>query len=320
MRGRSILVASLCAVWTAVVPGTAQAAPPPAYVTPLMAHTAWTATEGCKAVPGVQTLPQALAAHNSQGFTLSGTIVTTWIKPSARNCIEGMPLEPFPKPILLPSWANLASLRARYPSFDLVAAGMHYVSMTSLTTMQQRQEACGARDVLVAHGVPAPIALYAYVNNKFTAAMNTMVRSRCGYVLGRRYGSTANTPSTVSSGFLTVFSINGGRCTDMTLACSRLDTRFPYTAPSALYAYNHPAAGAWVVPQFYRLVTGTKTTGALRWNCAGPPSSHFTFDQGGNSTELYCANDYYASLANEPAYVKKALNIRQVEAEWGLVH
>jgi hypothetical protein len=319
MRGRSILVASLSAALMTVMPGTAGAAPPPAYVTPLMAHTAWSATEGCVAVAGVQTLPQALAAHNTRGFTLTGTIVTTWIKPSARNCIEGMPLEPFPKPILLPSWANLTSLRATYPFFDLVAAGRRYVSMKSLTPAQQRQEACGARDVLVAHGVAAPIALYAYVNNQFTAAMNTMVRTQCGYVLGRRYGGTANTLSTVGSGFLTVFSINGGRCSDTTLPCSDLVTPRDYTPPSQLYTYNHPAPGTWVVPQFYRLVSGAKTTGRLQWNCNGPGKSHFTFDQGGNSTELYCAVDYYASFANEPARVAKNLNIRQVETEWGLV-
>jgi hypothetical protein len=321
MPGRTILVASLSIGLMVVAAGTASAAPPPApaYVTPLIAHTAWTATEGCTAVPSVQTLPQALRALKSRGFTLTGTIVTTWIKPRVRNCIEGMPLDPFPKPILLPSWADLATLRGRYPFFDLVSAGVHYVAMTSLTPAQQRQEACGARDVLVAHGVASPIALYAYVNNKFTTAMNAMVRSRCNYVLGRRYSATANTPSSVASGFLNVLSINGGKCSDPALPCATLDTRFVYTAPSMLYTYNHPAPGTWVVPQYYRLVSGAKTSGPLRWNCNGPPASHFTFDQGGNSTELYCAVDYYASLASEPAHVVTNLNIRQVEAKWGLV-
>ena len=117
---------------------------------------------------------------------------------------------------------------------------------------------------------------------------------------------------------LTVYSINGGHCTDTTLPCFSLATRFAYTAPAKLYTLFHPAAGTWFVPQFYRLVTGSKTAGALHWNCQGPTSSHYTFDTGGDSTELYCANDYHHAFANEPAYVVKNVNIRQVEARWGL--
>lgn len=138
-------------------------------------------------------------------------------------------------------------------------------------------------------------------------------------VPGRKYGDVANTPTSVKTGFLVVYSINGGHCTDTTLPCSTLSTRFAYTPEATLAKLFHPAAGTWVVPQFYRLVTGTSTSGRLQWNCAGAESSHYTFDTGGDSTELYCANDYYAALANEPSYVVKNKNIRQVETAWGLL-
>jgi hypothetical protein len=85
-----------------------------------------------------------------------------------------------------------------------------------------------------------------------------------------------------------------------------------------LYRYAHPTAGSWSVPQFYRLLTGSKATGRLQWNCLGAVSSHYTFDTGGDSTELYCRNDYYGAFANEPAYVRSDLTIRQVETLWGL--
>jgi hypothetical protein len=205
-----------------------------------------------------------------------------------------------------------------YASFDLVSHSVDYADMTTLTKSQQKWEACSSRNKLVAHGVAAPIPLFAYPNNEFTVEMNTMVLTQCSYRLGRRYGGAANTPTSVQSGFLKVYSINGGRCTDVTLPCSKLDTRYPYTPSSVLSKYVHPAPGTWAAPQFYRLVTGTKLIGRLQWNCVGPPPSHYTFDTGGNSTELYCANDYYAAFANEPSYVRGDLTIGQVETLWNI--
>jgi len=318
VRSCGLFVLCLAAVASVGAPTGASGATAPAYVTPLIAHTAWTATENCQPVTGVVGLPGVLSGHAGRGFTVTGTLVTSWIKSTARNCIENLALSPFPKPIQLPSWADLAGLRTTYPSFDLTSASVDYKELTTLTTTQQKAEACNSEATIVSHGVTAPLPLFAYPNNKFTTTMNSMIRSQCHYVLGRRYSGAANTPSTVTSGFLNVFSINGGHCTDTTLPCFGLSTRFPYTASLALAKLFHPAAGTWVVPQFYRLVTGTKSSGRLQWNCLGAASSHYTFDTGGDSTELYCANDYYAALANQPSYVVKNLNIRQVEKLWGL--
>ena len=303
-----------------LAPSVASAATPPsAYVTPLMAHTAWTATESCAPVTGVVTLPEVVHGHASRGYTLTGTIVTDWIRQATRNCIENLALQPFPKPILLPSWGDLRNLRATYPWFDLTSASKDYQELTSSSsTAFWRAEACGSATVITNHGVRSPLPLFAYPNNKFTTTMNTWVLAHCPYVLGRRYSGNANTRASVTSGLLNVYSINGGHCTDAALPCSRLSTRFAYTSKAILYRAFHPAAGTWVVPQFYRLVAGAKTSGRLQWNCLGAESSHYTHDTGGDSTELYCRNDYYYALSNEPSYVVKNLNIRQVEAAWGL--
>ena len=314
---RQVVVACLLGAAMAW-PATAPAATAPAYVTPLMAHTAWTATDGCNAVPGVVTLPNVLAGHVQRGYELSGTVVTSWIKASTRNCIENLAVKPFPKPILLPSWADLKQLHTKYPWFDLASASVDYKELTSLTASQQTSEACNSASTITSNGWPSPLSLFAYPNNKFTASMNATILSSCPYTLGRRYSGSANTKSSVTSGFLNVYSINGGHCTDTTLPCSTLSTRYPYTPESTLAKLFHPAAGTWVVPQFYRLVTGNHATGRLQWNCTGAESSHYTYDTGGDSTELYCANDYYAALANEPSYVVKNMTIRQVEVKWGL--
>jgi hypothetical protein len=289
-----------------------------AYVTPLMAHTAWTATSNCQAFPGVVTLPNVLKGHSSRGYTLTGTIVTNWVKATSRNCIESLALSPFPKPILLPSWTDLKNLRSTYPWFDLASASEDYADMTTMTQSGWNTEACGSASIITGEGVPSPLALFAYPNNKFTTAMNTWILANCPYVLGRKYANAANTQTSVKSGFLDVYSINGGHCTDTTLPCSTLSTRYPYTPEATLAKIFHPAAGTWIVPQFYRLVSGTSTSGRLQWNCSGAESSHYTFDTGGDSTELYCADDYYKALSNEPSYVVKNMNIRQVEAAWGL--
>ena len=314
---RRLVPAALIAA-TLVWPAAAAAATAPAYITPLMAHTAWTATDGCTAVPGVVTLPNVLSGHVQHGYRLSGTVVTGWIKASTRNCIENLAVKPFPKPILLPSWADLKQLHTTYPWFDVASASVDYKELTSLTSSQQISEACNSAAAIISHGWPSPLSLFAYPNNKFTTSMNSTILSSCPYKLGRRYSGQANTKSSVASGFLNVYSINGGHCTDTALPCSNLSTRFAYTPESTLAAQFHPAAGTWVVPQFYRLVTGSHASGRLQWNCTGAESSHYTYDTGGNSTELYCANDYYAALANEPSYVVKNMTIRQLEVKWGL--
>ncbi|HEY0389295.1 MAG TPA: hypothetical protein VGC71_12715, partial [Gaiellales bacterium] len=88
-RARRLLHTCLLALIAAVAwPGSASAATAPAYVTPLIAHTAWTATDGCAAVPGVVTLPNILAGHAQRGYHPTGTLVTDWAKASSRNCIE----------------------------------------------------------------------------------------------------------------------------------------------------------------------------------------------------------------------------------------
>jgi hypothetical protein len=118
--GRCLVALCVFVGWAVCVPGAGAVAP--AYVTPMIAHTAWTATENCVAVPGVVTLPGLLSGHKSRGMSLTGSVVTSWVAATTRKCIEPLPLMPHPKPILMPSWADLANLRGTYPAFDLVSA------------------------------------------------------------------------------------------------------------------------------------------------------------------------------------------------------
>ena len=227
------------------------------------------------------------------------SIVTSWIGSTTRKCIEPLPLLPFPKPIKMPSWADIATLRATYPRLDLVSASVDYAYMTMLTTSQQKAEACDSRDVLVAHGIAAPIALFAFPNNNFTTTINTLVRSQCQYRLVREDGNSANTPTSVQNGFLIVYSINGAHCTDPALACSTLSTRFPYTPRSTLErsCIRRPGPGSC------RSSTGWSAARNRPRGCGGTVSvqaaSHYTFHTGGDSTELYCANYYYGAFANK---------------------
>src|SRR3954447_19387873 len=98
------LAAIACAALVATLlsaAAPARAARAHAYVTPLIAHTAWTATDGCEPVPGVVTLPKLLEGHARRGYRPTGTVITGWIRAKTRTCIEHLGLKPFPKPILL---------------------------------------------------------------------------------------------------------------------------------------------------------------------------------------------------------------------------
>jgi len=55
MACRGVALCGAAITFLAAVDGAGATAP--AYVTPMMAHTAWTATENCKPVAGVSTLP-----------------------------------------------------------------------------------------------------------------------------------------------------------------------------------------------------------------------------------------------------------------------
>ncbi len=116
----------------------------PAYVTPIMAHTAWTATENCQPVAGVATLPTVLSGHGAE--VVVDRHVRDFVDSSDHpDLIEPMALSPFPKPIQMPSWADLKTYRAKYPAFDLASASRDYTEMTSLTMAQQKAEACDSK-------------------------------------------------------------------------------------------------------------------------------------------------------------------------------
>jgi hypothetical protein len=136
MACRGVAVCGALITFLGAVDGAGATAP--AYVTPMMAHTAWTATQNCKPVAGVATLPTVLAGHSSRGLSLTGTIVTSWIAETTRTCIEPMSLSPFPKPIQMPRWADLKTYRAKYPGFDLASASRDYAEMTSLSTAHRQ--------------------------------------------------------------------------------------------------------------------------------------------------------------------------------------
>src|SRR3954451_19554756 len=255
MRRSFVIACAVAAVLSA--PSQARAAKTRAYVTPLIAHSAWTATDGCEPVHGVVTLPKLLEGHARRGYHPTGTVITGWIRASTRSCIEHLALKPFPKPILLPSWRDLRRLHAAHPWFGLASGGVHYRDLTTLTAAQQIAEACGSATAIIDHGWRSPLPIFAYPNNRFTTEINQRVLGRCPYRLGRRYSGTPNTRRSMRSGFLRVYSINGGHCHDTALRCSHLHTRFAYTRPAELAQRLHPAPGRWVVPQIYRLVKGS---------------------------------------------------------------
>lgn len=292
------------------------AASAPGYLTLLFAQSAWTLTENCKPVTsGVMTPDRLGAALTKRGLTPTTTVITGWVHDTTRNCIERLPLTPVTKPIQIASWRDLAMMRDS--GWKFTSHSIDYATMTNLTAAEQKTEACTSHDALTRRGLPGASGLFNYPNNQSTPTMNADIVLPCGYVLGRKYGSVANTPASVrTSGYLVTHSVNGGACNDTALPCHSLPTPYRYTAPAALAAAMHPAPGTWRVVQMYRLVNGSKHTGKSQWDCmASDWRRHWT--AGVDPTELYCWSDYRSALRQIPAGTVTA-DPRTVEAAWGL--
>ena len=311
--GGTIVMAAMAA---SLVGTAGPAAAAPGYLTLMFAHSAWTLTENCAPVTtGVMTPDRIASDFHTRGLTPTGTVITGWVRDTTRYCVEPLQLTPVTKPIQTASWTDLTTLATS--GWRFISHSETYADMTALTTEEQRQEACGSLATLRDKGHPEAAALFAYPNNRLTAAINSNVVLPCGYTLGRKYGSTANTASSLrSSHLLITASINGGACNISTLPCYNLPTRYRYTAPSKVASFMQASPGTWRAVQVYRLVTGSKLTGNSQWDCTATDwRKHWT--AGVDPTELYCWQDYRYALDRIPAGVVTT-DPATVERAWAL--
>jgi hypothetical protein len=318
MRRLALAATVLVAVATATTwPGRSQASATatktPPYLTLLLAHSAWTAVDDqCHPLPGIVTLRWQAPEYAAHHLTVTASVVTGWVAPTARTCIASYHLSPSPKPLLIASWADLAMLRADF-GWKFVSQGRHYVDVLSLPPWRQTSDICGSLRALQSRGYPEASGLFAYPNNFYDLSVQRRIVSRC-YDFGRVYGDTVNSQTTTGAPwFASTFSFNGGRCNNPQLACSTMATRYAYGSPDVLATDLNPGPGQWSIVQLYRFATGANTTGStLQWDCRSSDwHDHWT-----NNTELYCWKDLLKALKQiGPSVV--SLDPAGVAAAWG---
>ena len=215
-----------------------------------------------------------------------------------------------------PTWDDLALLRDSY-DWSFVSAGQTYANMTTLTPEQQREESCGSLPALTDHGHTRASGLFAYPNNKFTAAIQADVVSTC-FAYGRKYGTGDNARAEMTAPHLqSMVSVNGGACNDLTQPCSDPATHGGrrYELPSRLAARMNPQADHWSAVQFYRFVVGSRDDPAdpsFAWDCTSPdPNQHWT-----SKAEIYCWEDFRLGLDAIPPNVTVTDPLHVAEA-WG---
>lgn len=278
----AILVVGIALLLATQTPSVA--APPP-FVTVLFSRSQWAVHENCVALPGAVTLEAVAADLDARGWIGTGSVVTSRIGTTRMRC-SGT--------VLYPTWSILERLRTEH-GWQSTSHSATYANLTRLTREGQLAESCGTLTTLAAHGFGRAWGMFSYPHDRSTAIQWDVV-STC-FAFGRRYSARRNTVgNTTAPWWGRVRSVNGGACHDSTASCYSVDTRYRYADPSLIASFVGVRGGEWAVVQFHKLVTGSRLSGGVRWDCtASDWRRHFT-----SRTELYCWNDYALILGGIP--------------------
>jgi hypothetical protein len=269
------------------------AGPPPApggFLTLHFGRTQWEQRDATctAALPNSVSLLEVADELKRRGLKAVGNVVVNRTSESTTRTCESR--------FAYPTWRDLALLRDSY-GWSFVSAGQTYANMLTLTPDQQWEESCGSLRAFTEHGHFRASGLFAYPNNRLTAAIQTDVVSTC-FAYGRRYGTGDNAKTDMPAPYLqSTVSVNGGACNDLTQPCSDIATHGGrrYVLPSQVAARLNPEPDHWSAVQFYRFVTGSRsdpTDPSFAWDCTSPdPSQHWS-----SKAEIYCWEDYKLAL------------------------
>jgi len=297
LRNAAAIVITLCG--QALVAPSASAAPPP-FVTILFSRSQWAIHESCSVLRGAITLDRVAADLHNRGGVGTGSVVTSRVLESSMRCTHNA---------VYPSWEILERLHADY-GWESTSHSATYPNMTLLGRSEQFAESCDTLPTFVNHGFFRAWGLFSYPNDQRSTDIQSNVVSSC-FAYGRRYGRSPNAFATMAAPWwANVRSVNGGKCNDPAAACYSISTKYRYQSPFSVADLVDVSAGQWAVPQFHKLVSGSRLAGTVRWDCtASDWRLHFT-----NETELYCWNDYQrvlnaipdAAVVTDPATVARA--------------
>ena len=236
----------------------------------------------CSMPAGVRTLEQDAQDLAARGLTAVMSVVIDRTAELTRTCEEQFSS--------YASWRDLARLRDVY-GWHAVSHGRSHTKMTEFTTdAQRRAESCGSLDALRAHGHDTAWGLFNYAGNAQDDRAQAVVGT-C-FAFGRWYSQqrTIRAKATTPPYRLNVLSVNGGKCNNPGLPCSRkvVQNDQRYTSPELIGSVLRPTAGEYGVVQLYTLLEGR----SARWDCTGPGwRDHWTY-----SEETYCRVDALAAI------------------------
>jgi hypothetical protein len=290
-----------------------------AYLTVIIGRSMESKVESCRPVeipPGMLTLDQIVPQLAAIGVNVTAAVIPGRTLATADKCVSGT---------LYPSWADLTSLAATY-GLNVVSASENYDYMTTLTETEQFQQSCGSLATFIAHGFHRAWGLFAYPDNYYSTTVQSQVVQNC-FAFGRTYvrpayataGQSTNSEANMTAPWLQATDdVGGGRCHLTKEPC---DSEGPkslgnYLSPVTLHALTQVAAGTWTAIQGYAFVTGSNSTGSIKWDCSEPESdwqAHWT-----SQFETYCWNDFLYALTGIPSSVTVTDPVTVAEA-WGRI-
>jgi len=293
-------LAVLLALVPAILPLPANASGP-AYVTLSFGRTNWQAMSVCKPMANTITLGQVAADLAIRGYEGTGILITSRTGEADRLCTENI--------VQYASWADVEQLASQGWSF--VDGGTHDQDVSSMTFDQASAEICGSKQVFYDHGID-PTGMWGWANNKYIDPYQRSIVSTC-FDWGRLYNHTLNTPAINQPPFTQrTWSVSGGYCASRRGPCyTNSGAPQAYQSPDRLMSYVNGASDTWAVLQAYRFVTGSKPSGASRWDCTGSVDQHWT-----SRVELYCYGDYLAIVDAIPSSAV-VTDPATVAAAWG---
>jgi hypothetical protein len=282
------------------------------YLSVILGRALYSKADGCQTPQGMLTIDDVVPQLAAMGITVTAPVIPDRTLENGVKCLSGS---------LYPSWADLGALRDN-DGLTVVSATQDYDNLPTLDTDQQFQSACGSLATIIAHGNHRAWGLLAYPNDQYTTDVETDVVSHC-FAFGRTYVHANQPDSEITNaessgsgpGLQVTINVGGGRCNDTTQACSNPSGDLPrYTSPVRLASLVNVAGGDWTAMQFYSFVTGSRTTGSIRWDCSNSDwREHWT-----SQYEVYCWNDFLSAMGQIPATVVVTDPATVAEA-WGRV-
>jgi hypothetical protein len=266
-------------------------------ITITAARNIWGWQDGGRLVAGVDTLQQELDALAA-------------ITPTGTGSTQAVPVHFATVPSFTPSTGSYPAGSTSgniYPSFALLSCfrnaygsevGMDYGavypnSLAGETTTQLKQNTCDTEQAFINHGFYRSWGAFAYANGQASSTAQNVIASCFGF--GRVYGSGINSLSTLLNAPYTLhtLSLNGGSCNQSGPACSSVFQR-TYVMPGTITNALVQGARVWTSIQFYHLVTGSRQTGNVTWDCTDSnPAYHWT-----SRGEFYCESDLKRGISN----------------------